>query len=258
MDWPDFYKMARDSDRLYLVKTHHPPIDDQSAIYVVRDGRLACWSYLDFHRKYPHLPDVTLPDIILGYQNYGNWTTHYQAWIQNPQARRLIVRFEDLDHASSEQVREIARFIHFQGEPKSWDNPFAILQQKAGRFYREGKTSWERPDGWTDLADDTFRILHGDLMTELGYVDAAERQRPWATMGAEDQETFQLLICKASRDALQVDELHEKVRDSKRKLEKLQEPERKTADSLRQCKEKQVRTPPRKKSLWEKLGWKKS
>ena len=258
MEWPDFYKMARESDQLYLIKTHYPPIDDQPAIYVVRDGRLACWSYLDFHRKFPHMPDVTLPEIILGYQNYGNWTTHYRAWIQAPQARRLVVRFEDLVDASSEKVREIARFINYQGDPKSWENPFAILQQKAGLFYREGKTSWERPDGWTDLADDTFRVRHGELMRELGYMDAAEHQRPLATVGEADQNSFQQLIRKASHDALRVVELHAKIHDYNLKLDKLRERDQKTSESLRRLKEKQNRTPPRKKSIWEKLGWKKS
>jgi len=258
MAWPDFYKMARDSDQLHLIKTHHPPIDDQPAIYVVRDGRLACWSYLDFHKSFPHMPDVTLPEIILGYQNYGNWTTHYRAWTQDPQARRMIVRFEDLVNASSEKIREIARFIDYKGDPKNWENPFPILHQQAGQFFREGNPTWERPDGWTDLADDTFRILHGELMTELGYMNDAERMQPLSSAGAADQETFQSLIRKASRDALLVDELHEKVRATRRKLDKIQERERKTAETLQRLKEKLNRPPPRKKSIWEKLGWKKS
>ena len=258
MEWLDFYRMARESDELYLIKTHHPPMDDQPAIYVVRDGRLACWSYLDFHRNVPHMPDVTLPEIILGYQNYGNWTTHYRAWTQDPQARRLIVRFEDLVNASSEQVREIGRFINHQGASKDWENPFPILHQRAGHFFRDGKSTWQRPDGWTDLADDTFRILHGGLMTELGYMDDAERLKPLASAGAADQETFQRLIRKASRDALLVEELHERVRTTRSKLDKMQERERKTAESLQRLKDQQNRPPPRKKSLWEKLGWKKS
>ena len=265
MEWKDFYKLARESEQVFLVKTHFPPMDDQPAIYVVRDGRKACWSYLDFHHKIPHMPDVTLPDIILGYQTYGNWTTHYRAWTQDPQGRRLVVRFEDLVNASSEKVREIAGFINFQGEPKAWDNPFAILQQKAGHFFREGKTCWERPDGWTDLADDTFRILHGELMTELGYMDDTERQRPLATMSETDQITFQQLIRKASHDALNaaslqaiVADLHSNIQGKKLKLDKLQERERKTAEALQRLKEKQKRPPPWKKSIWEKLGWKKS
>ncbi len=265
MEWKDFYKMARDSEQLFLVKTHFPPKDDQPAIYVVRDGRKACWSYLDFHHKSPHMPEVTLPDIILGYQTYGNWTTHYRAWTQDPQGRRLVVRYEDLVNASIEKIQEIAEFINFQGEPKAWDNPFAILQQKVGPFFREGKTSWERPDGWTDLADDAFRILHGELMTELGYMDDTEWQQPLATMSETDQLTFQKLLRKASHNALNeaslqaiIAGLRSEIQGKKLKLDKLQQRERKTAEALQRLKEKQNRPPSRKKSIWEKFRWKKS
>ena len=37
--WPEFLAAAKAAPGLHIIETHHPPQDDEPAIYVVRDGR---------------------------------------------------------------------------------------------------------------------------------------------------------------------------------------------------------------------------
>src|SRR6478609_26138 len=78
-DWSTFYRQACGSDEIFLVKTHRPPVDDQPAIYVVRDGRKACLSYLHFDRRF-RKGTKSLAEIVVGIDRYGDWSSHYHAW----------------------------------------------------------------------------------------------------------------------------------------------------------------------------------
>jgi hypothetical protein len=173
MPWEEFYPMATASEQVHLVKTHEGPIDDQPALYVVRNGRKAIYSYLQYHQKL--LPEIgrNLIELVTGHDYYGDWSSHYQAWNdESVSAPRLLVRFEDLREGSPELLQRLASFVSHVPEPRPWENPFAMLQQREPHVFREGKSRWERPEEWTQEADWLFSMFHGQLMSTLGYGEA--------------------------------------------------------------------------------------
>src|SRR4029079_10730453 len=70
--WHEFYADALASPAPTIVATHSPPVDDQPALYIVRDGRLAVRSYLAFHRASRTHPDPNLLGLIAGDDYYGD------------------------------------------------------------------------------------------------------------------------------------------------------------------------------------------
>jgi hypothetical protein len=169
-DWQTFYQQASESDTVYLVKTHHHPIDAQPAIYVVRDGRKACLSYLHFHRSFRD--GGSLAGIVSGLSECGDWSSHYRAWSQR--ARTMVVRYEDLLNPTENTLTMLASAVGYAGAIASWTNPFEELQKSDRKFFREGEVAWKGAPEWTPIIDALFFHLHRDLMAELGYIEAAD------------------------------------------------------------------------------------
>jgi hypothetical protein len=196
--WAEFYPEATASPEVFLVKTHGPPPDDQPALHIVRDGRKACVSYLNFHRKLHPEAGRTLPEIILGLDAFGDWSAHHAAW-SHPGARpehprrRLLLRFEDLVQADMVLLRTIAGFIGYGGIIRPWENPFRELHARSPSIYREGRVDWTGDPEWTPLADALFARVHGPLMRQLGYWTEAEEQAALAGI-----EAGALELCAAS------------------------------------------------------------
>lgn len=170
MPWDEFYPMASASEKVHLVKTHEGPIDEQPAIYVVRNGRKAIYSYLQYHRNL--LPEIgrNLMELVTGHDYYGDWSSHYHAWNdESCTAPRLLVRFEELREASPVLQQRLASFVGHVSEPGMWENPFESLHRKAPHVFREGKSEWECPQEWTQEVEWLFQVFHGGLMRSLGY-----------------------------------------------------------------------------------------
>jgi hypothetical protein len=168
--WDEFYHMAKSSTEVHLVKTHEPPMDDQPAIYVVRNGRKAIYSYLKYHQA--HLPRLgrELFEIVTGHDYYGDWTSHYRAWNRGTgDGPRLVVRYEELCSATPALLHHLADFVGHQSEPRAWKNPFATLHQQQPDVFREGRTDWKRPEEWGRDIEWLFSVFHDELMAELGY-----------------------------------------------------------------------------------------
>lgn len=255
--WPEFYQHARTSPETYFIKTHFPPKDDQPAIYMVRDGRLACWSYLAFHHSYTHMPDVSLQDIVMGYSAYGNWTTHFRAWNARPSGPRLLVRYEDLVGIETEGLQKIADFLKHTGPIKAWENPFNELQRVKPQFFREGKSLWSRPEAWSDLTDDVFRLLHGSLMAELGYATAEEMNAPLAAVAETERESFGSLLTRASATAISYATLWHKSEPQSERVKSLIASNRRKSERLAALKSQiaKLKTAPAKKNFMERLGF---
>lgn len=172
--WSAFSARAAADGGIHLVKTHHLPIDDHPAILILRDGRKCCWSYLEFKRRIRHTNEFTLLDLILGNDGHGHWTAMNRAWMGRPEGRLLVVRYEELVQASPETLARLAEFVGYSGTPAPWKNPFEERRARNPDFFREGTVAWSRPDEWTDAADWAFRLIHGPLMRELGYLSRDE------------------------------------------------------------------------------------
>lgn len=175
------YDEASRSDQIFLVKTHHLPRDGQPTLYIVRDGRKSCLSYQYFHQCKTPAPFPTLLDVVLGNDLFGSWSTHYRIWAAH--GNLMLLRYEDLVAASEDLLREIACFIGYTGSVRPWVNDFDDEQRKAPGLVREGRVSWDNNDPlWSSMIDAVFFQLHGDLMVELGYVNAETRAQHCASI----------------------------------------------------------------------------
>jgi hypothetical protein len=174
-DFTDIYERARDSEEIYLIKTHNPPKDNQPAIYVVRDGRASCISYFHFHEEFTSPPIPTMMDLILGADYYGGWSEHYRNWTRRDNT--VVVRYEDLVDIDTTSLKRIADFVQHQGDIQPWENPFDQLHRESPDFFRKGSTSWEGSPHWTPNINALFYRLHGELMLELGYATQADVQQ---------------------------------------------------------------------------------
>ena len=132
-DRMETYDHTLQSDRITLVKTHRPPIDDSKAIYVIRDGRSSYVSYARFHQAFVKEKPLSLLALILGLDFYGGWSEHYQLWTQakNPS---LLLRYEDLVAPTQVTLNKIADFLGTVRPQGCWRNPFTELKQENPSF----------------------------------------------------------------------------------------------------------------------------
>jgi hypothetical protein len=172
-NWEEFYQKSRQSSELVLVKTHQLPRDDEKAIYVVRDGRLAIKSFVKFQDNY-HPGKSTFTSLLLGDHAYGEWTSHHRAWCQRPAGQLLVLRFEELAEPSAELLSHIAEFIGVPGPTQPWVSHLDELRERHPGYFGSGDRGWKPDVFWTESRLRNFYTLHGKLLVKLGYATAAE------------------------------------------------------------------------------------
>ena len=182
--WDQFYRDATASPNTYLVKTHLPPRDSQPAIYVLRDGRNALTSYAHFHRDMQEGSEVSLLDLVLGIDYYGTWAEHHRVWMARP-GSMLAISYESMMQSPEMLLPQIADFIGFAGEPRSWKNPFHILQASFPKFFRRANVEWKGDPEWTPLVNGVFFHLQGEAMANCGYVTSEAVEEAVQTVPAE-------------------------------------------------------------------------
>jgi hypothetical protein len=182
--WAEFYEMASNASETYLVKTHLPPRDDQPYLYVVRDGRSAVRSYLKYYERYVPGHHPSLYEIIAGDDAYGDWSSHYAAWVKRAGVPGITVRFEELTQVSEELLASLADAIRYRGTMASWENPFGALAKVEPGFFREGTNEFDPGSDWPQLANVLFEFLHSGLLAELGYerLGQSDISAEWAAL----------------------------------------------------------------------------
>lgn len=167
--WEEFYEFSKNSDQLFLVKTHLPPKDTQPYIYVVRDGRSAIKSYKKYYERYLPKHNVNLYQLIAGDDAYGDWSSHYKSWVERDSIKGMIVKFENLGNISEEFLGQIASFISYQGDISKWHNPFDTLSLLEPGFFREGNKTFTQDKEWPNLVSYFFNFFHFKLLSHLSY-----------------------------------------------------------------------------------------
>lgn len=182
--WDEFYYTATNSDRVYLVKTHLPPKDEQPVIYVIRDGRAATESYTAFHKSFQSNTNgsSSLYQLMVGDDYYGDWSYHYQNWASRTNCQFLLLRFEELVDADSRLVNKIAEFIKYSGDIKRFQNPMSDLNQENPQFFRKGEKKWTRPKHWQHFDEALFLFLHQELMLSMNYIHDEELKQAIAML----------------------------------------------------------------------------
>jgi hypothetical protein len=171
----DLIAEARASRELYIVKTHEPPVTDDPAIYVVRDGRSAIVSYSHYYAEVEGIP-ISMPDVIDGKVYAGGWSDHFRAWSPLSRPRTLFVRYEDVVAQPSSLIAALAEFC--QRAPVSNSPPsFPELHAAFPEFFRCGGDAANIQEIAPFIL--RFRDRHGWLMQQLGYWAADLRGLPY-------------------------------------------------------------------------------
>jgi hypothetical protein len=188
-----FLTLAGESSGNVLIKTHDLPEDDTDedrAIYVVRDGRLALRSYVKFQKTYQGGAG-SFVELLLGDHAYADWTTHYRLWCERRRGPTLVVRFEELVAAGSDLLGQLADFLGHRGEVCPWANPQDRLRQLSPSFFGPGSPTWRPDDFWTAERLRQFYTLHGPLSVQLGYCDEATAAGGAYPAGSAEEQVLQ-------------------------------------------------------------------
>jgi Sulfotransferase domain len=216
-DWDDFYHAKLKAKELQIIKTHEPPLDDEPAIYVVRNGLAAVDSYHHYRRTFDGKDD-TLEDLILGARGpYLSWGAHLDAWNPRRRARTLVLTYEDL---VGEQEMCLDQLVDFLGRKRqnAWANNFQSLHQTNPDFFRRGETACD-PDSYEPEQRDLFDVIHGDWLNDFSYVKSSSSRHRFcrsirASISSLDTRPDQFALAAARRDianlsAAASDRLHE-------------------------------------------------
>ncbi|WP_287017614.1 glycosyltransferase [Cycloclasticus sp.] len=170
--WTAFYTTKKSSPETFYVKTHSPPMDEQPAIYIVRDGRSATDSYQAYQKSYQaKSPSIT--QLTLGDDYYGSWSENFAHW-NNGKRPLLLLHFEDLVTPDSVLLKKIADFIGYNKEPKPFINPMDKVHQQNPDFFRQGNKEWQPSKKWSPIDEAAFLVVHAELMQSMGYVSEDE------------------------------------------------------------------------------------
>ncbi|MCI0701477.1 MAG: sulfotransferase domain-containing protein [Planctomycetia bacterium] len=198
---PDkFYQHALDTTDVVFIKSHQLPRDNEKAIYVVRDGRLALKSFVKFQENH-HSNASTFESLLVGDHAYGDWTSHYRAWSERPRGETLVLRFEELVEADAALLEQLACFIGRTGPLRPWVNPQAELRAHDPAFFGSGNRVWKPDEFWTESRLRAFDTLHGSLLVELGYANGAEVEATAYPAGSDQERLLRLTHRLAANSA---------------------------------------------------------
>ena len=188
-DAEEFYLRARSSAQPVFIKTHLLPRDDAKTIYVVRDGRLALKSFLEYQDR-SHPGSSSFGSLLLGDHPYGEWSGHFRAWCDRSRAETLLLRFEELVDASATTLNQIAQFLGYTGPVRPWQNPQAKLRELAPQDFGPGDTVWRSDPFWSETRLRQFLTVHGPLLTQLGYEPRSVVESGAYPVGSDEEKVL--------------------------------------------------------------------
>ncbi len=177
---------ARNSDELFLIKTHDAPskemLEDR-VVYLYRDGREASKSYLNFKKEYSH-ENITLDDVIAGNVQFGSWGEHVTSWDPINRKNTLLVKFEDLISNPEALLERIGEFLDIVAVGNAIPT-FDELKIINPKFFNSGKkNSWEKT--YTKDQELYFNCKNRVLLDQLDYhfnsTFAKKREEPMLLM----------------------------------------------------------------------------
>lgn len=162
----DFYLHARRSEKGFLVKTHHPPLDDSPAIVMTREGRSALVSYQHFLRDVEHV-NVSLAELIRGEAGIGTWSSLLEHWDPLARPATLFLRFEDILNDPESVTELVSTFLRLQ-PVNTWENRFPEMQQAHPWHYRTGANR-DNLSEFDPCDEELFWDYHHEWMDKAGY-----------------------------------------------------------------------------------------
>jgi hypothetical protein len=181
-----------------ILKTHqyyHPLY--QNVLFIVRDPRDVAVSEYYFHRKRRVYADdfpieEHVKQFVAGKTTlYGSWGENLSSWLvtRAESARFLLLRYEDMIKNTTEELREIARFLGIEATPErlaravdrsSADNMRKLEKEQAMAWSSTRETRQDIPfvraakaEGWRkELPESAVELIEaawGPVMQYLGY-----------------------------------------------------------------------------------------
>jgi hypothetical protein len=175
----------RASPEVFFVKTHDLPTDDSPAVYLIRDGRDALVSHakyvLSFGKKkgIPFLHNEekeferALEKLISEKPQFGGWSNHVRSWTARPNAKTVVVRFDELIASPQAQVEQALAMLDLNLKTLSGGAvpDFAALQKQSPEFFRKGKSGTWREE-MSPRLQEIFMQHHREVMEQFGYLPA--------------------------------------------------------------------------------------
>jgi len=163
----DLIEEAHRSDQLYILKTHEPPITDDPAIYIVRDGRSSVVSYYHYLNDVEKLA-IPLDRVVAGEVYAGSWSDHFATWRPLERRRTLLLRYEEISKDIASLISSLSHFLSVQAISAT-TRSFRDLHRLYPEFFR-GADDRRNIDELGALLP-RFIELHGATMRRLGYID---------------------------------------------------------------------------------------
>ena len=150
-----------DDNSLPLIKTHEYPVDENPAIYIIRDGRAASVSLWEFYKG-----KIPLDAIIEGQHRFGTWSNHVQAWDPMNRQNTLLLRYENMKDDLPDTLERISAFLKKEILKKHIPERTTIANIDG--CWVKGISDW-RNDISKDLLE-RFTELNGEMLKKMGYV----------------------------------------------------------------------------------------
>jgi hypothetical protein len=148
-------------DAMPLVKTHEHPIDDNPAIYVVRDGRAASVSMWKFYNG-----ALSLRAVIEGQHRFGTWSSHLRAWKPWERPNTLLLEYEHMRTNLPLALEEISAFLRLDILGRSIPDR-NIIARKDGQWVKR-KSDWKADMPSELLA--RFNEINQEMLEKIGYL----------------------------------------------------------------------------------------
>ncbi len=145
---------------LPLVKTHEPPIDENPAIYVVRDGRAASASLCEFYRG-----KLTMEAVIAGQHRFGTWSAHLEAWQPWDRLNTLLLKYEEIAGDLPSVLEKIGAFLEC-GVMRNQIPDRETLATADGRWVKS-KSDWSSKISEEQL--ELFNRINKEMLHRMGY-----------------------------------------------------------------------------------------
>lgn len=161
---------------LPLVKTHHPPADQNKAIYIVRDGRAATVSLWHFYNR-----KMAIKDIITGKHTSFTWSFHLELWNPLRRPNTLLLKYEDLLDDLPTVLDKVGDFIDRDVVAQTLPDRNDIVAID-GKWVRKD-SDWRRDLTGRDL--NLFHQVNKRMMSCFGYYLEKDKKKKEASREKE-------------------------------------------------------------------------
>jgi hypothetical protein len=230
---------ARTDKKAYFIKTHELMNSDikktDKIVYLIRDGREATVSLINYHKKYFN-EQKSILDGIYGNLYKGCWSSHVRSWDPLNNSNCLLIKFEDMVTNPDLIIDKVSLFLKVNPNNNSIPD-FNELQKINPKFFHKGKIS-----SWKSLFSKEEQILfwhiNKKVMSEYGYENNQPQTLKSDKILTLISEYIQALIINYENE---ISHINSKCQEQTYKLKKINSPLieeiKKLKDSLSQLKE---------------------